>query len=98
MWPISILTRNRWATLDYQPTSRDHFYPRYIYQDTPLIAYFDAMLVAGESVNVQSTTHSIGGDWTHTFSPRWVDQLRYSFQQARLALTPAVFRTAPSMI
>ena len=55
--------------LDYQPTSQDHFYLRYIYQDTPLIAYFDLMLVAGESVNVQSTTHSIGGDWTHTFSP-----------------------------
>ena len=70
--------------LDFQPTDRDHFYLRYIYQDTPLIAYF-GNLVAGDSVNVQSTTHSIGGDWTHTFSSRWVDQLRYSFQQARLA-------------
>ncbi|HEY1744254.1 MAG TPA: TonB-dependent receptor [Granulicella sp.] len=69
--------------LDFQPTERDHFYLRYIYQDTPLIAYF-GNLVAGTSVNVQSTTHSIGGDWTHTFSPHWVDQLRYSFQQARL--------------
>jgi hypothetical protein len=79
------LDQEQMGRLDYQPTSQDHFYLRYIYQDTPLIAYFDAMLVAGESVNVQSTTHSIGGDWTHTFSPRWVDQLRYSFQQARLA-------------
>jgi hypothetical protein len=72
------------ARFDFQPTERDHFYLRYIYQDTPLIAYF-GNFVAGTSVNVQSTTHSIGGDWTHTFSPRWVDQLRYSFQQARLA-------------
>lgn len=79
------LDQEQMGRLDYQPTSQDHFYLRYIYQDTPLIAYFDLMLVAGESVNVQSTTHSIGGDWTHTFSPRWVDQLRYSFQQARLA-------------
>jgi len=69
--------------LDFQPTDRDHFYLRYIYQDTPLIAYF-GNLVAGTSVNVQSSTHSVGADWTHTFSPHWVDQLRYSFQQARL--------------
>jgi hypothetical protein len=70
--------------LDFQPTERDHFYLRYIYQDTPLIAYF-GNLVAGTSVNVQSTTHSVGADWTHTFSPHWVNQIRYSFQQARLA-------------
>ena len=69
--------------MDFQPTDRDHFYLRYIYQDTPLIAYF-GNLVAGTSVNVQSSTHSVGADWTHTFSPHWVDQLRYSFQQARL--------------
>jgi hypothetical protein len=78
------LDQEQMGRLDFQPTARDHFYLRYIYQDTPLIAYF-GNLVAGDSVNVQSTTHSIGGDWTHTFSPRWVDQLRYSFQQARLA-------------
>ena len=78
------LDQEQMGRLDYQPTEKDHFYLRYIYQDTPLIAYF-GNLVAGDSVNVQSTTHSIGGDWTHTFSPKWVDQLRYSFQQARLA-------------
>jgi Carboxypeptidase regulatory-like domain len=78
------LDQEQMGRLDYQPAERDHFYLRYIYQDTPLIAYF-GNLVAGDSVNVQSTTHSIGGDWTHTFSPRLVNQLRYSFQQARLA-------------
>jgi hypothetical protein len=78
------LDQEQMGRLDYQLTDRDHFYLRYIYQDTPLIAYF-GNLVAGTSVNVQSTTHSIGGDWTHTFSPHLVNQLRYSFQQARLA-------------
>jgi hypothetical protein len=78
------LDQEQMGRLDYQPTEKDHFYLRYIYQDTPLIAYFGNQ-VAGTTVNVQSTTHSIGGDWTHTFSPKWVDQLRYSFQQARLA-------------
>lgn len=78
------LDQEQMGRLDYQPTDRDHFYLRYIYQDTPLINYF-GNFVAGTSVDVQSTTHSIGGDWTHTFSPHWVDQLRYSFQQAHLA-------------
>ncbi len=78
------LDQEQMGRLDYQPTEKDHFYLRYIYQDTPLIAYFGNQ-VSGNTVNVQSTTHSIGGDWTHTFSPKWVDQLRYSFQQARLA-------------
>jgi Carboxypeptidase regulatory-like domain len=77
------LDQEHMGRLDFQPTERDHFYLRYIYQDTPLIAYF-GNLVAGSSVNVQSSTHSVGADWTHTFSPRWVDQIRYSFQQARL--------------
>jgi Carboxypeptidase regulatory-like domain len=78
------LDQEQMGRLDYQPTANDHFYLRYIYQDTPLIAYFGSQ-VNGNWVNVQSTTHSIGGDWTHSFNPKWVDQLRYSFQQARLA-------------
>jgi hypothetical protein len=78
------LDQEQMGRLDYQPTERDHFYLRYIYQDTPLISYFGNE-VAGDTVNVQSTTHSVGGDWTHTFSPHLVNQLRYSFQQARLA-------------
>ena len=78
------LDQEQMGRLDYQPTANDHFYLRYIYQDTPLIAYFGNQ-ANGNTVNVQSTTHSVGADWTHSFSPRWVDQLRYSFQQARLA-------------
>jgi hypothetical protein len=42
------LDQEQMARFDFQPTERDHFYLRYIYQDTPLIAYV-CNLVAGDS-------------------------------------------------
>ncbi len=74
--------------LDWQPTSKDHIFIRYIYQDDPYTgAYADGSsndLAAGNWYDVPATTHSIGGDITHTFSPSWVNQLRYSFQQSKV--------------
>lgn len=75
--------------LDWQPTTKDHIFIRYIYQDDPFLgAYGDsttADIASGHAYDVPGTTHSIGGDITHTFSPSWVNQLRYSFQQAKIA-------------
>ena len=68
---------------DYQATTKDRFYLRYLYQNAPTH-------VAGGTVstgNYYDTTdkiHSIGADFTHTFSPNWVNQLRYGFQQSTL--------------
>lgn len=74
--------------MDWQPTSKDHLFVRYIYQDDPYLgAYGDSSttdLSAGNWYDVPATTHSIGGDITHTFSPSWVNQLRYSFQQSKV--------------
>ncbi len=74
--------------LDWQPTGKDHIFVRYLYQDDPnLGAYGDsssADLAAGKFYDVPATTHSIGGDFTHTFSPSWVNQIRYSFQQSKV--------------
>src|SRR4051794_12654678 len=74
--------------LDWQPTSKDHIFLRYIYQDDPFLgAYGDSSatdLAAGNWYDVPGTTHSVGGDLTHTFSPSWVNQVRYSFQQAKI--------------
>jgi len=67
--------------LDWQPRSQDHFYLRYIYQDTNTIGNF---LANGYTYDVPGTTHSIGGDWSHTFSPNWVNQIHYGFQQSKL--------------
>lgn len=67
--------------LDWQPTEKDHFFARYFYQDQIAINVFGDV-PSGGYVNSTDTVHTIGADWTHTFSPNWVDQLRYSFQQA----------------
>jgi hypothetical protein len=59
-----------------------------MYQDDPFTgAYADSTatdLAGGRWYDVPGTTHSIGGDLTHTFSPSWVNQLRYSFQQSKV--------------
>jgi hypothetical protein len=73
--------------IDWQPTTKDHIFVRYLYQDDPNTGAYvgtTAQLSAGNWYDVPATTHSIGGDITHTFSPSWVNQLRYSFQQSKV--------------
>ena len=72
--------------LDWQPSTKDHFFLRYYYQnvlETGGLFNDATSIAAGGYVDVPATTHSIGADWTHTFSPAWVDQLRYSYQEAK---------------
>ncbi|MDE1163534.1 MAG: TonB-dependent receptor [Acidobacteriaceae bacterium] len=73
--------------LDWQATSKDRVFLRYIYQDDP---YENALgtgstTALGRWYDVPSTSHSIGADITHTFNQNWVNQLRYSFQQTTVA-------------
>jgi Carboxypeptidase regulatory-like domain/TonB-dependent Receptor Plug Domain len=82
-FPSSTLDREYLGRLDFQLTSKDRLSGRYIYQNNPTIP--DNPTAAGGTVNVTGITHAIGADLVHTFSPRWVDQLRYSFQQSTLA-------------
>jgi hypothetical protein len=72
--------------LDYQPTVKDHFFLRYIYQDDPTknALGVGAATALGKWYDVPDTAHSVGADITHTFSSQWVDQLRYGFQQTNL--------------
>jgi outer membrane receptor protein involved in Fe transport len=73
--------------LDFQPTSGDHLFLRYFYQaqlETGEGGGENGQIANGDFVNVPSTAHSVGADWTHTFSIHWVDQLRYSFQQSKV--------------
>ena len=67
--------------LDWQPTEKDHFFLRYIYQST---LSGGSQLANGYVYNVPGATHSVGADWAHTFSSAWVNQVRYSFQQSKL--------------
>jgi hypothetical protein len=68
---------------DYQATANDRFFLRYFYQKNPSINAAGTITTGG-LVNVNDVTHSVGADWSHTFTPRVVNQLRYSFQQARI--------------
>ncbi len=67
--------------LDYQATGKDRFFLRYFYQLSPNIAGA-GNIATGGFVNVGNRTHSVGADWTHTFSSRITNQVRYSFQQS----------------
>jgi hypothetical protein len=77
--------------LDFQVTAKDRIGGRYIYQNNPFIP--DNPTAAGGTVNVSGITHSIGADWVHTFSARWINQLRYSFQQSKVAFDGGDFPT-----
>jgi hypothetical protein len=73
--------------LDWQPSSHDRFFVRYFYQtyiQTGALGGDPAATIAsGSFPNSTDTAHSIGADWTHTFSPSWLNQLRYGFQQTK---------------
>jgi hypothetical protein len=69
--------------LDWQATSRDRFFVRYLYQKNVVSNEPDGA-PAGTFYDVPDATHSVGADLTHIFSARWIDQLRYSFQQSKL--------------
>ena len=71
--------------VDWEPTTKDRFFVRYYYQNnlaTGGLANGPTAIASGGYIEITGRTHSIGADWTHTFSPAWINQLRYSFQQA----------------
>jgi hypothetical protein len=83
------LDQEHLGRLDFQLGEHDRFYLRYNYQNNPTIPGLylqsNAAAAAGNFVNVTGITHQTGGDWTHTFTPRITNQLRYSFQQSNIA-------------
>jgi outer membrane receptor protein involved in Fe transport len=81
--PNYTLDQEHLGRVDYQLTPKDRFYVRYLYQKNPTVPGA-GNFASGGFVNVLGTTHSVGGDWTHTFTSSIVNQLRYSFQQAKI--------------
>ena len=67
--------------LDYQMTPKDRFFLRYFYQNAPNV-FAGGTFSSGAYYNTGGISHSVGADYTHTFGPRWVNQVRYSFQQS----------------
>lgn len=72
------------ARVDWQPTDKDHLFVRFFYQPSFAtgVAGYDG-IAGGDFFNIPATTYSVGADWTHTFTPHFVDQLRYSFQESK---------------
>jgi Carboxypeptidase regulatory-like domain/TonB dependent receptor len=68
---------------DWQATNKDRFYLRYMYQNAPTNVS-GGTISTGNYYNTTDKVHSVGADYTHTFSPNWVNQLRYGFQQATI--------------
>jgi hypothetical protein len=74
--------------IDYQLTPKDRLFVRYNYQNNPYYPGFylfgAEQIAAGGYVDVLAISHQAGGDWTHTFTPALVNQIRYSFQQTTI--------------
>jgi hypothetical protein len=85
-FPTAIFDQEHLGRIDYQMSDKDRFYLRYNYQNNPYNPGFylvsNATAVAGGYPNVYAVSHEVGGDWTHTFTPTLVNQLRYAFQQS----------------
>jgi hypothetical protein len=106
-FPSSTTDQEYLGKLDFNATTKDRIGGRYIYQKNPTIPdNASATTAAGGVVNVTGVTHSIGADWIHTFSPHWINQLRYSFQQSKIAFdggdfancTITTFANCPSSV
>jgi outer membrane receptor protein involved in Fe transport len=72
--------------VDFQLTSKDRFFTRYVFQQT--IQSNEAFLgsaaaAAGQIVNVPGRNQQIGLDLTHTFSPSLLNQTRFSYSRSR---------------
>jgi len=72
--------------VDFQLTSKDRFFTRYIFQQTVQSneAFVgSAAAAAGQVVNVPGRSQQIGLDLTHTFSSSFLDQIRFSYSRSR---------------
>jgi hypothetical protein len=72
--------------VDFQLTSKDRLFARYIFQQQIVTnqAFFGAApTAAGQIVNVPGRNQQIGLDLTHSFTPAFLNQVRFSYSRAR---------------
>ena len=87
-FPNAVYDQEHLGRLDYQMTPKDRFYVRVNYQYNPYYPAFylvsAAVAAGGGYPDVIPRTWETGGDWTHTFTPSFVNQARYAFQQSSI--------------
>jgi hypothetical protein len=79
------------ARVDWQATEKDRFFVKYFYQPSFAISPGGDLIATGDWTDVPAVTYSVGADWTHTFTPNIVDQLRYGFQEAKVPFEGGAF-------
>jgi outer membrane receptor protein involved in Fe transport len=80
--------------VDFQITSKDRLFTRYIFQQatTSNVAFFGGTGTAqGQVVNVPGRNQQIGLDLTHTFTPSFLNQTRFSYSRANSGFTGGAF-------
>ncbi|MGC1784636.1 MAG: carboxypeptidase regulatory-like domain-containing protein [Acidobacteriaceae bacterium] len=74
--------------LDFQPDNADRFFGRFYYQSQSYAALgagsSDENVAQGAWFDIPVSNYLIAGNWTRTFSPRWVNSLTYGFQQEKV--------------
>ena len=73
------------ARVDFQLTSKDRFFTRYIFQQdsTSNVPLGLAAGAQGQIYSVPGRSQQIGLDLTHTFNPSLLNQVRFSYSRAR---------------
>lgn len=69
--------------MDWQINDANHAFLRYLYQGE-VQSPGGGTISTGSFVDTKRVGHSITSDWTHSFNPHLVNQLRYSFQQTKI--------------
>jgi len=88
--------REATGRVDFQLTSKDRFFTRYLYQFSETFNedfFGPAAGAAGQIVNVPGKTQQIGLDLTHTFNPSFLNQLRFSYSRSNIAFDGGGFST-----
>jgi outer membrane receptor protein involved in Fe transport len=80
--------REATGRVDFQLTSKDRFFTRYLYQFSETFNenfFGPAAGAAGQLVNVPGKTQQIGLDLTHTFNSSFLNQVRFSYSRSNVA-------------
>src|SRR6266581_4659103 len=78
--------------VDLQITSKDRLGSRYIFQQN-ILTGATGRFAAGAWVDIPARDQQIELDWTHTFSGKFMNQVRYSFSRAGFGFEGGSFPT-----